>query len=80
MNLTENTKDTNIKKKNQKNIKIDKSVFVDLDKENFKDNKDINFFNVRGISNNRGFIDFLCFDNWAEKKQFEKDLLNYKIH
>ena len=82
-NFTESTKtnkDINAKKDIKKKQKVDKSTYVNLTREKkCKDKNDINFFNLIDDKNNKGFIDCLCFDNWAEKRQFEKNLLNYKI-
>ena len=44
-----------------------------------KDKNDINFFDLNIGNKNNRIIDCLCFDNWAEKRQFEKKLLSYKI-
>ena len=81
-NFTENInsiKDFSLDKETL-NGKKDKSTYVNFNREkNQKKINDINYFNV-GIKNkNKGFIDCLCFDNWAEKRQFEKNLLSYKI-
>ena len=63
----------------QKKQKSDKSTYVNLTKEKNRNKNDINFFNLSNENNNKGFIDCLCFDNWAEKRIFEKNLLSYKI-
>ena len=82
-NFTESAKtnkDINVKKEIKKKQKVDKSTYVNLTKEKkSKDKNDINFFNLIDDKNNKGFIDCLCFDNWAEKRQFEKNLLSHKI-
>ena len=83
-NFTENTKtnkDSNVNKEIKKKQKIDKSINVNLtgEKKYLKNKNDINFFNLIDENNNKGFIDCLCFDNWAEKRQFEKNLLSHKI-
>ena len=78
VNLTENNKSNRDKKKLGEQKK-DKSVYVNLERNNFRNKNDINFFDVNIGKNNRGIIDCLCFDNWAEKRIFEKNLLNYKI-
>ena len=81
-NFTENiktNKDFSFDKTIQKKQKIDKSTYVNLTTEKNRDKNDINFFNLINENSNKGFIDCLCFDNWAEKRQFEKDLLSYKI-
>ena len=83
-NFTENTKtnkDSNVKKEIKKKQKIDKSINVNLtgEKKFYKNKNDINFFNLIDENSNKGFIDCLCFDNWAEKRQFEKNLLSHEI-
>ena len=78
VNLTENIK-SNRDKIKLREQKKDKSVFVNFNRNNFRDKNDINFFDVNVGKNNRGIIDCLCFDNWAEKRIFEKNLFNYKI-
>ena len=82
VNLTENIKSNRVfsfDKKKFKEKKKDKSVYDNLNKNIFKDKNDINCFDVNIGNNNRGIIDCLCFDNWAEKRIFEKNLFNYKI-
>ena len=59
--------------------KIDRGINVNINKEKELDKNDINYFNVGSTNKNKGFIDCLFFDNWAEKRQFEKNLLKYKI-
>ena len=72
-------KDTSLDKEIQKRKKNNKSTNIAFNKEKNKDINDINYFDLSEVVNNKGVIDCLCFDNWAEKRQFEKNLLKYKI-
>ena len=72
-------KDTSLDKEIQKRKKNNKSTNIAFNKEKNKDINDINYFDLSEGVNNKGVIDCLCFDNWAEKRQFEKNLLKYKI-
>ena len=77
-NFTE--KDFSLDKEITKRQKKDKSTCVNFSRRKILNNiNDINYFDVGGGNKNKGIIDCLCFDNWAEKRQFEEKLLNYKI-
>jgi len=73
------SKDISFDKEIQKGKFFNKSNYINFYKEKNKDINDINYFNLSKEVYNKGFIDCLCFDNWAEKRQFEKNLLKYKI-
>ena len=81
--MTENIKPNKERSLNrlykEKLKKKDKGLCCNITKEKSRDKNDINYFDLNVGNNNKGIIDCLCFDNWAEKRQFEKNLLNYKI-
>ena len=83
VNMTENIKPNKERSLNrlykEKLKKKDKGLCCNITKEKSRDKNDINYFDLNVGNNNKGIIDCLCFDNWAEKRQFEKNLLNYKI-
>ena len=83
-NKTENAKSNRKNKLNILNLikskKEKNKIYNNINnRKKSKDKNDINYFDLNVGNNNNRIIDCLCFDNWAEKRQFEQNLLSYKI-